>query len=81
MIEWRNEKPPNETLVEVEYEGGIIRARAIWGRDGMLPHWESEDRDTLWEPRAFSRWREVGSATQGASAERAGTTRRSEAPK
>ena len=54
---WETSKPPDDTLVEVEYEGAIIRVRAVWGRDGMLPHWESEDQDTLWRPSAFTRWR------------------------
>ena len=55
--EWQTGKPPNEQVVEVEDGKRIIRVRAIWGRDGTLPHWESEDRDTLWHPSAFSRWR------------------------
>jgi hypothetical protein len=59
VSEWQYGKPPNETLVEVEYEGTIYRVRAMWGRDGMLPHWESEDRDTLWCASAFNRWREI----------------------
>jgi hypothetical protein len=56
---WQSGKPPNEQLVEVEDDGRVIRVRAIWGRDGTRPHWESEDRDTLWEPFAFKRWRVV----------------------
>lgn len=60
MTDWQNSKPPNEHVVEVEDEDGtILRVRAIWGRDGLLPHWESEDRDTLWHPSVFKRWREV----------------------
>jgi hypothetical protein len=55
--EWRYDKPPNETLVEAELNGGIIRVRAIWGRDGTLPHWESEDRSTVWSVQRFGRWR------------------------
>ena len=57
--EWKVSKPPNEELVEVEDGSAIIRVRAIWGRDGLLPHWESEDKDTLWRPSAFQRWREI----------------------
>lgn len=54
--EWQYGKPPNETLVEVD---GPLRVRAIWGRDGLLPHWESENRTTLWGPNAFTRWRHL----------------------
>lgn len=59
MNEWQMGKPPNEVVVEVEGDNTIIRVRAIWGHDGTLPHWESEDRDTLYAPSAFSRWRSV----------------------
>lgn len=63
MSKWQAGKPPNETLVEVEHkERGVIRARAIWGRDGTLPHWESEDRGILWSPNAFNRWRSIALA-------------------
>jgi hypothetical protein len=54
---WQTGKPPHQQVVEVEDDGRIIRVRAQWGRDGYLPHWESEDRDTLWRPSAFTRWR------------------------
>ena len=56
---WNTGKPPNDQVIEVEYEGGIIRVRAIWGRDGTLPHWASENRQTLWHSSAFTRWRPV----------------------
>jgi hypothetical protein len=57
---WRSGKPPNEVVVEVKDRNGrALRARAIWGRDGVLPHWESEDRDTLWRPSEFRLWRPV----------------------
>ena len=56
-MDWQTSKPPNEQVVEVEDEGRIIRVRAIWGRDGYVPHWESEDRDTLWSVPTFTRWR------------------------
>lgn len=58
MTSWQTGKPPNERVVEVEYNGAVIRVRAIWGRDGILPHWESEDRNSVWPPNAFSRWME-----------------------
>jgi hypothetical protein len=57
MSNWRTGKPPNEVVVEVMDGAEVIRVRAIWGRDGMLPHWESEDRDTLYRPSAFDKWR------------------------
>jgi hypothetical protein len=57
--EWNYGKPPSDQIVEVEYKGAVIRVRAIWGRDGTLPHWESEDRDTLWSVSAFYRWRAI----------------------
>jgi hypothetical protein len=57
MSHWRTGKPPNEVVVEVMDGAEVIRVRAIWGRDGMLPHWESEDRDTLYRVSAFDKWR------------------------
>lgn len=60
-MEWQSDKPPDGALVEVEWECRTIRVRAIWGRDGRLPHWESEDKDTLWHPSAFNRWRQLAS--------------------
>lgn len=57
MSDWQTSKPPNEQLVEVEYNGQVIRVRAIWGRDGTRPHWEDEDKNRLWSPSAFNRWR------------------------
>ena len=59
MSDWQNGRPPSGRIVEVDKEGQIVRVRAIWGRDGLRPHWESEDGDTLYSPSAFSRWREV----------------------
>lgn len=61
---WQTDNPPNEQVVEVEYGGKIIRVRAIWGRDGTLPHWEEENRNRLWHPSAFQRWRPI-SADEG----------------
>jgi uncharacterized membrane protein len=56
---WQTGKPPNEVIVEVEHPetGKILLVRAMWGRDGYLPHWESQDRSTVWAPNAFRRWR------------------------
>jgi len=60
ISKWCSEKPPNEVLVEVEHDNyGIIRVRAIWGRDGTLPHWEMEDKSIVWGPNAFNRWRKI----------------------
>jgi hypothetical protein len=56
---WQTGKPPHGVLVEVMDTDGIHRVRAVWGSDGVLPHWESEDRDALWSPSAFGKWREV----------------------
>lgn len=57
--EWQTIKPPNEKIVEVEYDNRIIRVKAIWGRDGIRAHWESEDGDLHWSVSAFTRWREI----------------------
>jgi hypothetical protein len=54
---WQKGKPPNEEVVEVLDRDRIIRARAVWGRDGVLPHWESEDGNNHWSPSAFIQWR------------------------
>jgi hypothetical protein len=61
MNSWQYSKPPHGILVEVMDGHHIIRVRAIWGdRDkGVLPHWESEDRNKLWAPDAFNCWREI----------------------
>ncbi len=63
MGTWQSRKPPNERVVEVKNGPDIIRVRAIWGRDGVLPHWESEDRNRLWGPSAFKQWRHVRAST------------------
>lgn len=55
--QWQTGKPPNEQVVEVKNGPKVIRVRAIWGRDGVLPHWESEDGDKMWGASAFTRWR------------------------
>jgi hypothetical protein len=60
---WRDGKPPNETIVEVEWEGEIVRVQAYYGRNGRLPHWESEDGDTMWITSAFNRWRPVAGSS------------------
>lgn len=59
--EWKSIPPPRDTLVEVETELGIIKVRAIWGNleKGILPHWESENGNTLYHPYSFKQWREI----------------------
>ncbi len=63
---WETGRPPHGELVEVEDSETIISVRAVYGdeRIGVLPHWESEDRDTLWSPNAFSRWRRTAPKEQ-----------------
>lgn len=58
-MSWTIAKPPNETLVEVEYEGQIIRVMAFFGRDGYRPHWRSEDETKTWHPSQFKSWRPI----------------------
>lgn len=64
MSDWETGKPPPGEIVEVEdpeNEGVILRVRAIWGdrNKGVTPHWETEDRSTLYYPYAFQRWRKI----------------------
>lgn len=56
--QWQTGKPPNETPVEVEYEGNIITVEAFYGRDGYRPHWRNKE-GTCWDVSAFRRWRHV----------------------
>jgi hypothetical protein len=63
VAKWQAGKPPNEQLVEVEDDGVIICVMAIWGRDGVRPHWATEDRSILWGPAAFRRWRKPAGET------------------
>jgi hypothetical protein len=57
--DWNIGPPPHRDLVEVFEDGQVLRVRAIWGSDGVLPHWESEDGDTLYDPSAFRFWRHI----------------------
>jgi len=61
VMPWRNEKPPNETWVEVMEGDGVIEAMAFFGRDGYRPHWQLRDGSAC-HPSRFSRWREITSA-------------------
>jgi len=67
MAKWETGKPPNEEVVEVKRGRQIIRVRAMWGRDGSLPHWEAEDRSVLWSPNTFTRWRRVPHTPSGST--------------
>lgn len=57
MNGWNTTKPPNETTVEVEFDGGIIVVMACYGRDGTLPHWRTLDGSHCWAAFTFTRWR------------------------
>ncbi len=57
--EWQTGKPPNEVLVEVECNDEIIQVKAFHGRDGYLPHWQTEDGGKVWGVNTFTRWREI----------------------
>ena len=57
MSDWETGKPPNEELVEVEVNGSSIEAMAIYGRDGVLPHWETQHGK--WPADKFRRWRRI----------------------
>ena len=41
--QWQTTTPPNETLVEVENEGEIIKVMAFYGRDGYRPPGEATE--------------------------------------
>jgi len=55
---WQTGKPPNEMVVEVEWDGAVIPVIAFYGRDGYHPHWRSQDGDKHWPVNAFARWRQ-----------------------
>lgn len=55
--EWQTEHPPNETPVIVECNGVPIVVEAIYGRDGLKPHWRAVNNGMCWPPNAFSRWK------------------------
>lgn len=59
MSEWNYTAPPNEVVVEVESDGKIIQVMAVYGRDGVLPHWSTKDGDKVWGHRQFDRWRSI----------------------
>ena len=56
---WDYAQPPNETLVEVEYDNQIIRVMAFHGRDGIKPQWTDEGRVRCWSVESFRRWRPI----------------------
>jgi hypothetical protein len=60
--QWKyDEKPPNQELVEIilRIESKIIKAYAVWGnpKEGILPHWESEDRNIHYPIDNITAWR------------------------
>ena len=61
VVPWRNDKPPNETWVQVMDGENVIEAMAFFGRDGYRPHWRLRD-ESCCPPSRFSRWREITSA-------------------
>ena len=61
VVPWRNDKPPNETWVQVMDGENVIEAMAFFGRDGYRPHWRLRD-ESCCHPSRFSRWREIPSA-------------------
>jgi len=64
---WQTCRPPHRVVVEVEDDDRVIRVRAVWGDSnaGVLPHWESEDRGTLYYPDSFGRWRHLEEDSRG----------------
>jgi hypothetical protein len=54
MSNWNTTPPPDGKWVEVK-DGKL--AKAVWGRDGVLPHWELED-GTCVSARYYNKWRE-----------------------
>lgn len=57
MSKWRNDQPPNETTVEARHRSSILQVQAVYGRDGLRPHWRSVDGDTLYAVDYFEAWR------------------------
>lgn len=53
---WKYGKPPHLVPVEVEIDGKIIIATAVWGGDGYKPHWRTQD-GAVCAPSTFRRWR------------------------
>jgi len=58
---WRNDRPPNETWVQVMDGDNVTEAMAFFGRDGYRPHWRLRN-ESCCHPSRFSRWREIPSA-------------------
>lgn len=59
---WETGKPPHDTLVEVEYDGKVWFAKAMWGdpKTGVLPHWElGRDGNLQVSPGGIKRWRRL----------------------
>jgi len=60
---WIDDAPPNEKWVEVLDGQEILIAKAIYGRDGMLPHWKTKDGYHC-APDRFCKWREIKGTTK-----------------
>lgn len=60
IMPWVNgEKPPNEEWVEVlSGNKTVMVAKAVYGRDGYLPHWQTIDGE-LHHPSKFNVWRRL----------------------
>jgi hypothetical protein len=57
-------KPPNEEWVEVLSGSGEVQtAKAVYGRDGTLPHWETKD-GLHCHPSRFNSWRPINAVQQ-----------------
>lgn len=56
--QWRSDKPPNETWVQVMDGENIVEAMAFFGRDGYRPHWRLRN-ESFCHPSRFTRWREI----------------------
>lgn len=55
---WRIDKPPNEVWVEVTDDTITTMAMAVYGRDGLRPHWRLCD-ETYASVTTFTKWREI----------------------
>tara|TARA_R110001599_G_scaffold49076_2_gene140348 strand:+ start:391 stop:576 length:186 start_codon:yes stop_codon:yes gene_type:complete len=56
---WNYGAPPHDELVEVELDDKIIKARAIHGGNGYIPHWQNENGSISWSVQQFNRWRNL----------------------
>ena len=59
MGDWKATAPPNEVWVEVKDGKEVRVVRALWGRDGRLPHWE-DPNGGVYGHKTFRLWRTIG---------------------